>query len=110
MRRLCASTSSGHRVVRFAARPVLSASPRNKWGLLYREVLRWDSWLRRRIRQCYWKDWKRPRTRRRNLLSLGIPKDEVKMASRSRKGHWRMAANSIVQRALHDAYLKPKAL
>ena len=26
-------------------------------------------------------------------LTLGIPKDEVKLASRSRKGYWRMAGN-----------------
>jgi len=34
------------------------------------------------------------------LLALGIAKDEVKLATRSRKGYWRMAGNSIVQRAL----------
>jgi len=37
---------------------------------------------------------------RRHLLALGIPRDEVHMATRSRKGYWRMSANSIVQRAL----------
>ena len=27
-----------------------------------------DSWLRRRLRQVRWKEWKRPRTRRHNLI------------------------------------------
>ena len=49
--------------------------------------------------------WKRPRTRRRHLLALGISRDEVKLATRSRKGYWRMAGNSIVQRALTKQWL-----
>ena len=28
-----------------------------------------DQWLRRRLRQVRWKEWKRPRTRRRNLAT-----------------------------------------
>lgn len=71
----------------------------------YGQLMELDQWLRRRVRLCYWKDWKRPRTRRRHLLSLGIPKDEVHLATRSRKGYWRMAGNSIVQRALTNRWL-----
>ena len=32
-----------------------------------------DEWLRRRLRQVRWKEWKRPAARRRNLVALGIP-------------------------------------
>jgi RNA-directed DNA polymerase len=71
----------------------------------YAEVVELDQWLRRRVRLCYWKQWQRPRTRRRHLLALGITRDEVKLATRSRKGHWRMAGNSIVQRALNTQWL-----
>jgi RNA-directed DNA polymerase len=71
----------------------------------YAQLLELDQWLRRRVRMCYWKDWKRARTRRRHLLAFGIPKDEVKLASRSSKGYWRMARNSIVQRALTKQWL-----
>ena len=39
------------------------------------------------------------------LYLLGIPPEEVKMATRSRKGYWRMSANSIVQRALTNRWL-----
>ena len=69
----------------------------------YAELVELDQWLRRRVRLCYWKQWKRPRTRRRHLLALGISRDDVKLATRSRKGYWRMAGNSIVQRALNQA-------
>jgi RNA-directed DNA polymerase len=57
------------------------------------------------MRLCYWKQWQRPRTRRRHLLALGITRDAVKLATRSRKGHWRMAGHRIVQRALNKPWL-----
>lgn len=53
----------------------------------------------------FWKQWGRPRTRRRKLLRLGIGRDEVKKASRSRKGHWRMSHNSLVKRAMTNEWL-----
>jgi RNA-directed DNA polymerase len=71
----------------------------------YAELVELDHWLRRRVRLCYWKQWKRPRTRRRHLLALGLSRDEVQLATRSRKGYWRMAGNSIVQRALTNQWL-----
>ena len=57
-------------------------------------------WIRRRVRLYHWKQWKQPRTRRRHLLAMGIPPEQVHLASRSRKGYWRMSGNSILQRAL----------
>ena len=71
----------------------------------YSDVMELGEWIRRRVRLYYWKQWKQPRTRRRHLLALGIPRDEVRMASRSRKGYWRMSGNSIVQRALTNRWL-----
>jgi RNA-directed DNA polymerase len=74
-------------------------------GILFGEARELDRWMRRRVRLYYWKQWGRPRTRRRKLLRLGIGRDEVHKASRSRKGHWRMSHNSIVNRALTDIWL-----
>jgi RNA-directed DNA polymerase len=71
----------------------------------YSALLELDEWLRRRVRLYYWKQWKQPRTRRRHLIALGISPDEVHMATRSRKGYWRMSANSLVQRALTNRWL-----
>jgi RNA-directed DNA polymerase len=62
-------------------------------GIGFGEARELDSWLRSRVRLYYWKQWGRPRTRRRKLLKMGIGQDEVKLASRSRKGHWRMSHN-----------------
>ena len=81
-----------------------------KPGLAYAESLQWDQWIRRRVRLCYWKDWKVPRKRRRMLIRLGVPPDEVRKASRSRKGYWRMSRNSLVAMALNNDYLKRKGV
>ncbi len=74
-------------------------------GLHYTESKDLDQWMRRRVRLYFWKQWKRARTRRRNLLRLGIGNDEVHKASRARKGPWRMCDNSIVKRAMTNQWL-----
>jgi RNA-directed DNA polymerase len=40
----------------------------------YRPVPELDEWLRRRVRMCYWKQWRLCRTKVRNLLALGTGK------------------------------------
>jgi RNA-directed DNA polymerase len=79
-------------------------------GIPYGDIRELDGWLRRRMRLYYWKQWGRPRTRRRRLLALGIGRDEVKLASRSRKGHWRMSQNSLVRRAMTNDWLSEQGL
>ena len=69
-----------------------------------------DGWVRQRMRLYYWKQWGRPKTRRRNLLKLGVPKSKVHMASRSRKGHWRMSNTTIVRTALHNEWLEEQGV
>ncbi len=71
----------------------------------YTGVLELTEWVRRRVRLYYWKEWKQPRARRYQLLTLGADPEEVHMATRSRKGYWRMSSNSIVQRALTNRWL-----
>jgi RNA-directed DNA polymerase len=63
-----------------------------------------DTWLRRRLRQVRWKEWKRPRTRERKLKTLGIPKREAREWSYSRKGYWRISGSPVLSRALPNAY------
>lgn len=38
----------------------------------YRPVPELDEWIRRRVRMCYWKQWRWPRTKIKNLLALGV--------------------------------------
>lgn len=79
-------------------------------GIAFGEARELDRWVRSRVRMYYWKQWGRPRTRRRKLLRLGIGRDEVKKASRSRKGHWRMSHNSLVKRAMTNEWLSEQGV
>ena len=50
-----------------------------------------DEWCRRRIRVIYWKQWKKIKTKYRNLKALGCEHWRAKELACSRKGYWRMA-------------------
>ena len=63
-----------------------------------------DQWLRRRLRQVRWKEWKTYGARRRNLRALGIPDEQARQWAASRKGYWRLAASPPLQRALPISY------
>ena len=103
------SRSRGHRV-----KDVIAELRRYVTGWLhyfgishsYKVLVELEEWVRRRVRLYYWKQWKQPRTRRGHPIAMGIPPEEVKMASRSRKGYWRLSANSIVHRALTNRWLQ----
>jgi retron-type reverse transcriptase len=58
----------------------------------------------------FWKQWKQPRTRRRNLLALGADPGKVHMATRSRKGYWRMSQNEIVRFALNNRWIEEQGV
>ena len=47
-----------------------------------------NGWLYHRIRMCIWKQWKKPKTRVRNLIRMGVPKDLAWQAGNSRQGYW----------------------
>jgi group II intron reverse transcriptase/maturase len=74
------------------------------------EMKRLDEWLRRRLRQVRWKEWKRYTTRRRNLRTLGIPDEKARQWAASRKGCWRVAGSYILTRALPNAYWQEQGL
>ena len=47
-----------------------------------------NGWLYHRIRMCIWKQWKKPRTKARNLIKMGVPEDLAMQAGNTRRGHW----------------------
>ena len=65
----------------------------------------WNGWLRRRIRMYIWKQWKKPRTKYRNLLKLGIPEKYAWMAAMSRRGCWFTVETGAVKRAISNERL-----
>ncbi|WP_338832875.1 hypothetical protein MHLNE_16300 [Moorella humiferrea] len=68
-----------------------------------------EGWMRRRLRMCLWKQWKRVRTRYRELRALGLPEWVVHEYANARKGPWRMA-HGPMNRALGNAYWQSQGL
>ena len=55
-----------------------------------------DSWVRNRLRNCIWKDWKKPERKRKNLMQLGVDYHHAYAWSRTRKGGWAIAQSPIM--------------
>ena len=64
-----------------------------------------DEWLRRRVRLVYWKMWKKPRRRIRQLLKLGTGKRSAILAGLSRKGYWRLSRTLSTHTGMTNAWL-----
>lgn len=69
-----------------------------------------DEWLRRRLRMCQWKQWKRVRTRVRELRALGLKELDVWEAAGSRKKYWRIAHSPPLHKAMGIAYWQAHGL
>ena len=62
-----------------------------------RTLKSWDEWLRRRIRMYIWKQWKKARTRVKNLRKLGISQDQAYQWGNIRLGYWRVAGSPVLK-------------
>ena len=69
---------------------------------------RFDQWIRRRLRMCLWKQWKRVRSRLRELRALGVPEWACFVMANSRRGAWEMSRNT--NNALPTSYWEAKGL
>lgn len=49
---------------------------------------------------CYWKHWKKIKTKYANLIKLGIDKSKAWEYANTRKGYWRIFNSPILARAL----------
>lgn len=76
----------------------------------YRPLPLLDEWLRRRIRMCYLKQWRKPRTRIRNLMALGVARKSAISIGLSSKGPYRLAKTYATQLALNNQWLKDQGL
>ena len=69
-----------------------------------RKMQETDQWLRRRMRQLAWKQWKTPRNRYENLKRRGVAEFWAKRAGGSSLGTWRMSKTPPVHHALSNDY------
>src|SRR3989475_48812 len=65
---------------------------------------RLETWLRRRLRSVVWKQWKRGRTRFKELRKRGVGKDLAAQTAGSAHGPWRIANSPDLSLALPNAY------
>jgi group II intron reverse transcriptase/maturase len=65
-----------------------------------------DEWYRRRLRSLIWKQWKRIKTKYRNLIKLGIPKQKAWEYANTRKSYWRTASSPILHRSITNDRLR----
>jgi len=63
-----------------------------------------EKWVRRRLRSVVWKQWKRGRTRFRELRKRGIDKALAAQTAGSPHGPWRIAHSPALNLALPNAY------
>ena len=69
-----------------------------------------DGWIRRRLRMCLWKNWKKPRTKVRNLIRLGVPDWKAYEWGNTRKSYWRISKSPILHRTLGNSYWSNQGL
>ena len=79
----------------------------NYYGIasLKTKMREWDEWLRHRIRAYIWKQWKKPKTKRKNLMKLGVPECYAHMAANSRRGYWFTVNTGAVTRGITNERL-----
>jgi RNA-directed DNA polymerase len=76
----------------------------------YRPIPEIDSRIRRRIRMCYWKQWRWVRTKVRNLLALGTNKRQAILTALSSKSYWHLSKTLATQTGMTNDWLKSQGL
>lgn len=69
-----------------------------------------DGWLRRRLRCLLWRQWKRPKTRERKMLALGLSPERAWKSSVNGRGPWWNAGAHHLKQALPNAYFEARGL
>jgi len=76
----------------------------------YRPIPEPDHWLRRRIRMCYWKQWRKVRTKVRHLLALGTGLLHAVLTAMSSKGYWHLSRTLATQTGMTNDWLRGQGL
>ena len=76
----------------------------------YSPIPELEQWLRRRIRMCYWKQWRKARTKVRKLLALGTSKRRAILTALSSKSHWHLSRTLATQAGMTNDWLTRQGL
>ena len=69
-----------------------------------------DGWIRRRLRNILWRQWKRPKTRRRKLMGLGLSEEAASISAYNGRGPWWNSGAGHMNRALPRKYFDRQGL
>lgn len=76
----------------------------------YQKCIDLDCWIRRRLRMSYWKNWRRVRTKVRNLLRMGVSESLAVTCGSSGKSYWRSAKTEGIHIALNNEFFQKMGL
>ena len=65
-----------------------------------------DEWLRHKIRAIYWKQWKKVRTKFKELKKLGVDKEKAWICANMRNGNWYCSGYFVLQTAFNNKKLR----
>ena len=69
-----------------------------------------DYWIRRRLRMCYWRQWRKPRTKVRALIKLGVNERLAIACGITSKGPCRSSKTKGINIAISNAFLEQQGL
>ena len=69
-----------------------------------------DKWIKLRLRMCIWKQWKKVKTRYKNLKKLGLNHYQAIKFANTRKGYWRVANSDILTTTLTNQFFNDLGL
>ena len=69
-----------------------------------------DKWIKLRLRMCIWKQWKKVKTRYKNLKKLGLNHYQAIKFANTRKGYWRVANSAILKTILTNQFFNDLGL
>ena len=65
-----------------------------------------DEWLRHKIRTIYWKQWKKVKTKFRELKKLGAEEEKAWICANMRNGNWYCGGYFVLQTAFNNKKLR----
>jgi len=75
-----------------------------------RHMQEMDEWVRRRLRQVLWKQWKTTANRYQNLRQRGVSEEWATRTAGTSKGTWRLSASPPLHQALNNAFWRQLGL
>jgi RNA-directed DNA polymerase len=73
--------------------------------LEYFRLAELDQWLRRKLRCIVWRQWKRPRTRAKELVRHGLDRERARASAYNGRGPWWNAGASHLHAAVPTRFL-----